>query len=39
MKWSSLFEPNPGVDEDIATEVVAIALDGGLAKVVANFQR
>ena len=39
MKWSSSFEPNPGVDEDIATEVVAIALDGGLAKVVANFQR
>ena len=39
MKWSIAFEPNPGMDEDIATEVVAIAIDGGLGKVVANFKR
>lgn len=38
MTWSSTFDA-VGIDEDIATELVAIALDGGLAKVVANFQK
>ncbi len=38
MKWSSSFDP-AGVDEDIATEWVSVALDGGLGKVVANFEK
>lgn len=38
MKWSSTFDAN-GMDEDIVTEIVSIAFDGGLAKVVANFKR
>jgi mxaD protein len=38
MKWSSTFDPN-GMDEDLVTEIVSIAFDGGLAKVVANFKR
>lgn len=38
MKWSATFDA-VNIDEDIATEMVAIALNGGLGKVVANFQK
>ena len=38
MKWSATFDPN-GMDEDIVTEIVSIAFDGGLDKVVTNFKR
>lgn len=38
MKWSATFDA-VNIDEDIATEMVAIALNGGLSKVVANFQK
>ena len=38
MKWSATFDA-VNIDEDIATEMVAIGLNGGLSKVVANFQK
>ena len=38
MKWSTTFDA-VNIDEDIATEIVAIALAGGLGKVVTNFQK
>ncbi len=38
MKWSTTFDA-VNIDEDIATEIVAIALTGGLGKVVSNFQK
>lgn len=38
MKWSATFDA-VNIDEDIATEMVAIALNGGLSKVVTNFQK
>ena len=38
MKWSATFDA-VNIDEDIATEMVAIGLNGGLGKVVANFQK
>ncbi len=38
MKWSATFDA-VNIDEDIATEMVAIALNGGLGKVVTNFQK
>ena len=37
-KWSATFD-EVNIDEDIATEMVAIALNGGLWKVVANFEK
>ncbi len=38
MKWSATFDA-VNIDEDIATEMVAIALNGGVYKVLANFQK
>ena len=38
MKWSATFDA-VNIDEDIATEMVAIALNGGVYKVQANFQK
>ena len=38
MKWSATFDA-VNIDADIATEMVAIALNGGLSKVVTNFQK
>ena len=38
MKWSSTFDAE-GIDEDLATEWIAIAYDGGLGKVVSNFEK
>ena len=38
MKWEATFDAI-NIDEDIATELVAIAMNGGLGKVVTNFQK
>lgn len=38
LKWSASFDA-VNIDEDIATEMVAIAMSGGLGKVVTNFQK
>ena len=38
MKWSATFDA-VNIDEDIATEMVAIALNGGVYKVLNNFQK
>ena len=38
IKWSASFDA-VNIDEDIATEMVAIAMSGGLGKVVSNFQK
>ncbi len=37
MTWSATFDA-VGVDEDIATEWVGVAFDGGLGKVATNFE-
>ena len=38
MTWSATFDA-VGVDEDIATERVGVAFDGGLGKVATNFEK
>lgn len=38
MTWSATFDA-VGVDEDIATEWVGVAFDGGLGKVATNFEK
>ncbi|MDL2337626.1 MAG: SRPBCC family protein [Pseudomonadota bacterium] len=38
MTWSATFDA-VGVDEDIATEWIGVAFDGGLGKVSANFEK
>ena len=38
MTWSATFDA-VGVDEDIATEWVGVAFDGGLGKVSSNFEK